>query len=303
LLSRCLKAIEDQVSINDKFEVIIVDDGVSDSSKAIGNFANSIPIRHFKLGAKKGPAAARNLGVKNSQSEIVAFLDDDCFVGENWLDQIYFLHKKNNDALVIQGDISFFPGKSSVSLLQNHLYDKSNKLRIGKKFENLLLYKAYFIGTGNLTVKKRCFDIVGLFDEGLRTHEDRDFYYRLLQKGIEVYYSPKIKVKHYGRRNLLGFFCQNNLYGKGFYWFRRKWRNIKIKDESLKVYDWDSYVRYLEEEGRALSLVALKPSELFKTFRLKGIIMLWVLRMRVFCFKLGYSIERIKAARQHIFSK
>ena len=70
------KAIESVLSQTYKdFELIVIDDGSSDETPSlISSYASS--IKYIKQN-NKGPAGARNVGIKNSSGEFVAFLDSD----------------------------------------------------------------------------------------------------------------------------------------------------------------------------------------------------------------------------------
>ena len=52
-------------------------------------------IKYLKQ-ENKGPGSARNLGLDNSDGELVAFIDSDCEADTNWLNIIYESFKKNN---------------------------------------------------------------------------------------------------------------------------------------------------------------------------------------------------------------
>jgi glycosyltransferase involved in cell wall biosynthesis len=59
------------------FELIIVDDGSSDNTKSFcKKYLKNRNVRYF-FQENRGVSAARNLGIKKSSGEYVAFLDDD----------------------------------------------------------------------------------------------------------------------------------------------------------------------------------------------------------------------------------
>src|SRR3989339_227825 len=81
-LKMCLQSLKKQ-SFKD-FEVIVVDDGSTDDTKKSFDSISSSRFRYIKK-ENGGQSSARNLGVKESVGDIIAFTDDDCVVDVNWL--------------------------------------------------------------------------------------------------------------------------------------------------------------------------------------------------------------------------
>ena len=89
---RCIESVLDQ-SYPD-FELIVVDDGSTDNStdSIESNFDNELILL---IQENKGVSAARNLGVKHSSGNWLAFLDsDDLWHTEKLFKQIDYLKKK-----------------------------------------------------------------------------------------------------------------------------------------------------------------------------------------------------------------
>jgi len=87
------------------FEVIIVDDCSTDGSLAI---ASQYPCRIFTMDSNKGPAAARNWGVSQAESDIILFLDSDTMVRRDSFKQFYdaFLENPGIDAVLAVPDMA-----------------------------------------------------------------------------------------------------------------------------------------------------------------------------------------------------
>jgi GT2 family glycosyltransferase len=66
-----------------EFEVVVVDDGSSDSTAEIAAAAGA-PVRLVQAGGV-GSGQARNLGVHEARGELIAFTDADCFPTPGWL--------------------------------------------------------------------------------------------------------------------------------------------------------------------------------------------------------------------------
>lgn len=90
LLKRTLEAIANQiVSPEVKWEVIVVNNNCTDETLAIVN--NYLKLAKFPLKMVlepiQGLTPARLCGVKNSSGEWIAFIDDDCLIAKDWVQQ------------------------------------------------------------------------------------------------------------------------------------------------------------------------------------------------------------------------
>ncbi|HKO96679.1 MAG TPA: glycosyltransferase [Pyrinomonadaceae bacterium] len=75
LVSEAIQSVCLQIYQN--WELIVVDDGSTDkSAESIAAFLDDKRIRYFHI-AHKGQAAARNVGLKNSRGQLIAYLDSD----------------------------------------------------------------------------------------------------------------------------------------------------------------------------------------------------------------------------------
>ena len=79
-ISFTLEALLSQEGI-EAGEVIVVDDGSSDNT---ADLVKKYPVRLIQQ-ANKGPASARNYGVREAKGEIVLFTDSDCIPQPGWL--------------------------------------------------------------------------------------------------------------------------------------------------------------------------------------------------------------------------
>jgi len=70
-LFTCLESLEDQSLSKEAYEVIIVDDGSTDSTATIAKKFNNKYIYQ----TNQGPASARNKGVKSAVGDIILFTE------------------------------------------------------------------------------------------------------------------------------------------------------------------------------------------------------------------------------------
>ena len=108
LVKKCLNSIP----IRDDIEVVIVDDGSTDSSvKSIEEFINSTPLKtkFIKHEINKGGGASANTGIDNSEGEFIYQLDSDDYLLPGFNDilndltaDINFINLEANDGTIFR---------------------------------------------------------------------------------------------------------------------------------------------------------------------------------------------------------
>ena len=84
-IAQNLEAILRQKGLKEKPEVIVVDDGSTDSTESI---VKSYPEVIIVKQNNAGPATARNTGAKLAKGDILVFTDSDTVPHENWLKEL-----------------------------------------------------------------------------------------------------------------------------------------------------------------------------------------------------------------------
>ena len=84
----------------DKFELIIINDGSTDSTKDIVLGYKDTRIKYFYQ-TNKGEAASRNEGIRNSKFDLVTFIDADDIYEPNKLMKQYKILNENLDIDVV----------------------------------------------------------------------------------------------------------------------------------------------------------------------------------------------------------
>ena len=105
-LRRCLEALSQQQFPKEQFEVLICDDG---SEEDIESMTREVTWGDLKLNyfsqLPKGPAAARNLGIRLAQGQIIAMTDSDTIPQTDWLMKLYEALAENPRAVAVEGKV------------------------------------------------------------------------------------------------------------------------------------------------------------------------------------------------------
>lgn len=100
-LRKCLCSVREQLF--DDYEVILVDDGSSDDSKAICEEFVEEDHRFFLIQQEnRGPSAARNEGLRRASGKYICFVDSDDYVSPDYLNRLHeFIDASGPDVIFI----------------------------------------------------------------------------------------------------------------------------------------------------------------------------------------------------------
>ncbi len=216
------------------FEVVVVDDNSSDRSAEISKkYARVISNKK-----SMGPATARNIGIKETKGEILAFTDSDCVVPSDWLENIN-VNFQDKALEVIAGNVKIpkstflgdsisalgFPGGGAVG------FDKMWQVREDGTTDH--------ITSCNFAARRDVFKKHGAFDESfpLPGCEDPELSYRLFNLGVKIKYCSNVIVYHEARKELASFVRWQLVRGRGNYHFKRK---IGKVGNFMKLRFWSS---------------------------------------------------------------
>ena len=155
------------------YEILVIDDGSEDTtSKALAPFLPHIQcITHSK---NLGVSAARNTGIRASDSPLIAFLDsDDYWLPDKLATQVSFF-SEHPEAVACQTEERWIRRGVRVNPMKKHFKPS------GDIFEPSL--KLCVVSPSAVVVKRSLLEEVGVFDEGFPVCEDYDLWLRISWK-------------------------------------------------------------------------------------------------------------------------
>ena len=173
--------------------ILVVDDG--STSPRVGAVALAHGATVLRHEVNRGPAAARNTGLREANSAIVVFVDADCVTTGGWLETL-IPHFDDPRVAAVAPRIVARTGRPT--LLARYEVARS-ALDMGPRPE-LVAYGAPLGYLPSATLAMRRSALTGLaadaFDERLQVGEDVDLVWRLVESGASVRYEPAAVVTH-----------------------------------------------------------------------------------------------------------
>lgn len=182
-------AIESVISqIFEDWRILLVDDGSTDTTaEVVDPFQRRLgdKLKYIKQ-ENAGVSAARNAALRVSTADFVALLDAD----DVWLPG------RLSDSLKV------FDDRPKAGLTYGLIRFMDPEGRLGSTWEGNLAHaegniapyiymRTVELPSPSITVRKKCIDEIGLFDESLRVTEDRDLWLRIALR-YEVAFVPQV---------------------------------------------------------------------------------------------------------------
>jgi GT2 family glycosyltransferase len=206
-LEACLEDLAGQDS-EAPFEVVVVlqayPAGATDELRASFGERLHLVIAEFPI--PLGTSRARNIGLKMSRGEIVAFLDDDVRLSRDWIRVMLGFYDDDSVGAVggsvdHEGQVNF--GKRAMyrllGLTSNRYKIDWGGFNVGPAVHPARDQLAAWLSGGNMSFRRSVLATVGDFDEALGTfwHEDADLSHRVARSGWRMLSSRRMKVQHF----------------------------------------------------------------------------------------------------------
>lgn len=209
-LDQCLKGLQG-LDYPD-YEVIVVDDGSTDSTAAI---AGRYGFRVISV-ENGGLSRARNIGLKAATGEIVAYIDDDAYPDPHWLTYLAATFMKTTHAGVGGPNIEP-PDDGTVAQCVASSPGGPVHVLISDS-------EAEHIPGCNMAFRREALEAIGGFDARFSiAGDDVDACWRLQQRGHTLGYSPAALVWHHRRSSVRAYWRQQMNYGRAEAMLEVKW--------------------------------------------------------------------------------
>ncbi len=208
-LEECLRALKRQTVSRSLYEIIVVDDGSSDSSADIAERLGVRLIRQPNL----GPAGARNAGWRAAEGTWVAFTDADCVPTRTWLNRLLRSVTKNpahRPVLGAAGKTLGYASNTPAARFVDLIGSFDAELHLSHP-------KFPFAPSGNVLYRRASLQAVDGFDQRYVAYEACDLHQRLMKlPENDFYFVPSAVIFHRHRADWKAYWRQQFCYGVGF---------------------------------------------------------------------------------------
>ena len=183
ILEKCLEALFNQDYPNDKYEIVLIDDGSTDETdKMVASLDPPCRLKYVRNNKRLGVPKSRNRGIRLARGEYIICVDSDIIVVPEFVQEHLKYHQLYRDGIV-NGELIY------ISSLE----------QVGKKRKGVWDISFSSFNTANVSVKKKHVDKVGGFDVVLLAYgwQDVELGHRLKKIGLKNRKNPEALGYHF----------------------------------------------------------------------------------------------------------
>ena len=203
-ISTTLESFLEQ-SIND-FRIVVVDNGSTDRTPNVVRSYDDDRLTLVHEREVQSSYAARNTGIRNTNAEILAFVDADMTVPEDWLESA--LHTFEST------DADYMGCNVELTLPENPPLSARYDHHTGFPVQQYLEHQ-HFAPTCCLFTRREVFEDVGLFDHRLESGGDKEFGNRVHEAGYDLHFAEDVTMYHPTRSSLSAHVKKDRRVGRG----------------------------------------------------------------------------------------
>jgi len=192
-----------------EIETIAIDGGSRDGSPEVARRCGFSKV--IELPGASIPVC-RNAGIHEAQGNWLAFVDGDCVLTADWLQQAAGLMATQPELILGWPASPPTPGTRIQQAWHAHWMTK-NPPREMENGQPVVKSGGFrMITTRNMIMHRSVFERIGGFDETLSTGEDTDFVFRATMAGIPAWGLPALQSVHLGEPDTLKKFFRQQLW-------------------------------------------------------------------------------------------
>lgn len=202
ILKKCLNSLFNQTYNQFEYEIIVIDDGsTDDTEEAVKSMVSETPceLKYFRQ-EKKGPAAARNVGIRNAEGKIILFIGDDIIATPTLLEGHIKWHLQHpEDNVAVLGYVTWSP-EIEITPFMKWLENGGPQFHFWQIKDEVEIDTQKYFYTSNISVKRKfLLEKNGFFDEEFpyAAYEDVELGYRLKKRGMVLKFNKEAVGYHY----------------------------------------------------------------------------------------------------------
>lgn len=225
--------------------IVVVDDGSVDphAVRAVAGEAGARVLRHP---VSRGPAAARNTGLRAASTPFVAFLDSDVVPQPGWLDPLLTCLADPAVALAAPRVVALPPVRGVIGRYEA----VRSSLDLGPDPAPIApRTRVAYVPSAAVVIRRAA--VPDGFAEDMHVAEDVDLVLRLFRAGWRMRYEPVARVAHQHRSGLAAWWLRKAYYGTGAAPLAKRHPGLV---PPLVLSGWSAAVPALLLHGRAWSV-------------------------------------------------
>ncbi len=174
-------------------QLIVVDDRSDEPEtiKVLDEISKDVHV--IRLDKNRGLSAARNEGIKNADSEYICCLDGDDYLEPTYLEKARNVFENYKDVGIV---VPFYNDFGDITGKQSHSKGNMSLVRI---------LTQNYIGVGTSCFRQEASVKVGMYDEGLESHEDWEHWINIAKDGWKIKVIPEylVNIRRHGHSKYL----------------------------------------------------------------------------------------------------